>query len=103
MATINFNSELHADAIKALKAFNRANAKIAELEKSKEDAKAIIIAAMGGAEEAKVTIGGTAMTVRYKNVSSNRLDTKALKAKYPAIAEECSTTSSNPRFTVSLK
>lgn len=39
-------------------------------------------------------------TVRWTNTSSRRIDTKALKAKYPAIAEECMRVTAGRRFTV---
>ena len=39
-------------------------------------------------------------TVRWTNTSSRRLDTKALKAKYPKIAEECMKVTAGRRFTV---
>lgn len=39
-------------------------------------------------------------TVRWSNTSSRRIDTKALKAKYPAIAEECMKVTAGRRFTV---
>ena len=39
-------------------------------------------------------------TVRWTNTSSGRIDTKALKAKYPAIAEEFTKTTTSRRFSV---
>lgn len=39
-------------------------------------------------------------TVRWTNTSSRRIDTKALKAKYPKIAEECMKVTAGRRFTV---
>ena len=40
-------------------------------------------------------------TVRWSNTESRRMDTKALKAKYPKIAEECVKVTKGRRFTVS--
>ena len=40
-------------------------------------------------------------TVRWSNTESRRVDTKALKAKYPKIAEECVKVTKGRRFTVS--
>ena len=40
-------------------------------------------------------------TVRWSNTESRRVDTKALKAKYPKIAEECMKVTAGRRFTVS--
>jgi predicted phage-related endonuclease len=39
--------------------------------------------------------------VRWSNTESRRVDTKALKAKYPKIAEECVKVTKGRRFTVS--
>jgi predicted phage-related endonuclease len=39
-------------------------------------------------------------TVRWSNTESRRVDTKALKAKYPKIAEECVKVTKGRRFTV---
>lgn len=103
MATMNFEKKTHPDIIKAIQTFNDAADKIKELEKTKEAAKAIIIAAMGNNEEAKANVKGTTMTIRYKDVSSTRVNVATLRAKYPTVAAECSTTTKGPRFTISLK
>jgi len=39
-------------------------------------------------------------TVRWTNTESRRIDTKALKAKYPQVAEECMKVTAGRRFTV---
>ena len=39
-------------------------------------------------------------TVRWSNTESRRVDTKALKAKYPQVAEECMKVTKGRRFTV---
>lgn len=100
MATINFSKDLHGDAIKSVKAYKNIKAKIALLEAELDGHKATILAAMGDNDTATCAVGGITLTVTNKAVTATRLDSKAVKAKYPQVAEECSTTSTSPRFTV---
>lgn len=100
MATINLNKDLHADALNAIRKYKNIKAKIAELEGELDTHKAIILDAMGTNDTAVCKVGGVTLTVTNKSITSTRVDTKALKAKYPEIAKECSSTSTSPRFTI---
>lgn len=86
--------------LNAIKDYKNIKAKIAKLEAELEEAKAVILAGMGDADTAEAKVNGVAITVTNKTVTSTRIDTKKLKAKYPKIAAECSTTSASPRFIV---
>lgn len=88
------------NAVAAIKAYKNAKAKIAELEKVLDDSKAIILDAMGNADTATANVAGMTVTITNKTVTSTRIDTKAIKAKYPQVAAECSTTSAAPRFII---
>lgn len=100
MATINLTKDLHADAINAIRKYKNLKAKIAEMEKELDEHKLVILAAMADNDTAITKVGGVTLTVTNKAVTSTRLDTKAVKAKYPAIWEECSSTSTSPRFII---
>lgn len=100
MATINFSKDLHADAISAVRKYKNIKAKIAELEAELDTHKAVILDAMADNDTAVCKVGGVTLTVTNKAVTSTRVDTKALKAKYPKVAAECSSTSTAPRFTI---
>lgn len=100
MATINFSKDLHADAINAVRKYKNIKAKIAELEADLDSAKAVIVSAMGENDTAIAKVGGVSLTITNKDITSTRLDSKVLKAKYPAIAKECSNTTTSPRFTI---
>ena len=100
MATINFTKDLHADAIAAVRKYKNIKARIAELEKELDEHKDTVLAAMGANDTAVCKVGGVILTVTNKPVTSTRVDTKGLKAKYPDIAKECSTTSTSPRFVI---
>lgn len=100
MATINLSKDFHSDAINAIRKYKNIKAKIAELEAELDTHKAVILSAMADNDTAVCKVGDVTLTVTNKNVTSTRVDTKALKAKYPAIASECSTTSTAPRFTI---
>lgn len=67
------------------------------LQKEIEEIDQQIKAEMGTFERG---VSGT-WTVRWSNTESRRVDTKALKAKYPKIAEECVKVTKGRRFTVS--
>lgn len=100
MATINLTKDLHADAINAVRKYKNIKAKIAELEKELDEHKAVILMAMADNETATARVGGVTLTVTNKPVTSTRLDTKAVKERYPSIWAECSTTSTASRFTI---
>ncbi len=100
MATINLTKELHPDAINAIRKYKNIKAKIAELETELETHKAVILETMANNDTAVCKVGGVTLTVTNKAVTSTRVDTKAIKAKYPQIAAECSTTTTAPRFVV---
>ncbi len=84
----------------AIRKYKNIKARIAELESELDVYKVVIIDGMGGEDTATAKIGGVSLTVTNKAVTTTRLDTKALKAKYPAIAAECAVTSTAPRFTI---
>lgn len=88
------------EAIAAIKAYKNAKAKIAELETVLDNSKAIILNAMGDAESVTANVSGMKVTITNKAITTTRIDTKAVKAKYPAIATECSETKTAPRFIV---
>lgn len=69
---------------------------VKELESYMKDIKAEIIAEMNGTTE----YIGTEHSVKYSKVTSHRLDTKAVKAKYPEVAEACTVASESFRFIV---
>ena len=100
MATLNLSKDLHNDAIKSVKAYKNIKAKIAALEAELDAHKAVILAAMGDNDTANCNVGGVTLTVTNKVITSTRLDSKAVKAKYPQVAAECSTTTSSARFIV---
>lgn len=97
---MNFNKDEHAEVIKAIKAYKNLKAKMAEMEKEADALKAVIITAMGANDTATCKAGGVSLTVTNKQVTTTRIDTKKVKEFYPAVAAECSTTSTSPRFTV---
>lgn len=101
MATINFNKDLHADAINAIRKYKNIKAKIAELEAELDTHKATILEAMGANDTAVCKVGGVTLTVANKNVTSTRVDVAKVKAKFPDTwGDEFGTTSTSPRFTI---
>lgn len=100
MATINFNKELHKDAVEAIRKYKNIKAKIAELEAELDGHKSTILAAMGDNDTAICKVGGVTLTVTNKTIASTRLDTKKVKELHPKIWTECSSTTTAPRFTI---
>ena len=88
------------EVLNAIRRYKNAKARIAELETELDSAKAIILNAMGDNDTATAKVGGMTVTVSNKDVTATRLDTKAVKAKYPQIAKECSVISTSKRFIV---
>ena len=78
--------------LRALKVAAR-DAAQAEIDEIDQQVKAAM-----GAFERGVSAG---WTVRWTNTETSRIDTKALKAKYPGIAEECMKVTKGRRFSVS--
>lgn len=74
--------------------------KVRERDALQEEIEAIdqVVKAEMGTFERGVSAG---WTVRWSNTESRRVDTKALKAKYPQVAEECMKVTKGRRFTVS--
>lgn len=100
MNEVTFSKNYHPEALAALKQYKNLKDQIETLEAEAEKARAIIIAAMELDTVAHAKVNGIALKVTWKNISSTRLDTKAIKSKYPAIAAECSTTTAAPRLTI---
>ena len=69
---------------------------VKELERYMKDIKAEILQELGDATE----YVGNDHSVKYSKVVSHRLDTKAVKQKYPEIATECTVASESFRFIV---
>lgn len=88
------------DVSKAIKRYKNLKAQEDGIKKELDTLKAEIVTAMGTEESATCKVGGVVLTVTNKAITSTRVDTKALKAKYPDIAVECSSTTTAPRFTV---
>lgn len=95
-----FNKNNDKAVIEAIRKYKNIKVKIAEMEAELDTYKAVILDAMGEDVAATCKVGNVILTVTNKAVTSTRVDTKALKNKYPAIAAECSTTSTAPRFVV---
>lgn len=86
--------------IQAIRNYKNLKAKIAELESQLDANKAVILEAMGDADTATASVAGMTVTITNKAVTSTRLDSKKVKALYPQIVAECSTTTTAPRFIV---
>lgn len=97
---ILFSKELNPDVIKAVKKFKNLKAQEDAIKAELETLKAEIVTAMGGDTQAACKVNGVSFSITYKEITSTRLDSKAVKEKYPAIYAECSTTSTAPRFTL---
>lgn len=100
MATINFTGDNFKDVTSAIRKYKNLKAQIARLESELDDAKAVIVNAMGNNDTAVCKVGGVVLTVTNKVITSTRIDTKKVKDLYPQVAAECSTTSAAPRFTI---
>lgn len=88
------------DTAGAVNAFHEINGYIKMLEEERDRLKAQILADMGGEESKIYPFGRTTWKVVNKAIPSTRVDVKAIRDKYPDIAEECSTTSMTYRFTI---
>lgn len=81
--------------------FHEIGKAIKALEAEQNRLRDLIIADMGGAESKDYKIGRTTFTATYKAVTSTRVDSKKVKAKFPGTWEgDFGTTTTSPRFTI---